>query len=109
LPRLGRRRHRGAVRRTGRHGAELGAPRDHEATEGVGVTMPDDFEHSLRQSLAMLAREAVPDAPASLAPLSPMRAVETRRGRRLGPRLLAAGVTIAVATASVVVALSLHG
>jgi len=73
------------------------------------VTMPGDFEHDLRQGLATLAREAVPEAPASLSTLTPMRSNETRRERRFAPRWLAAGIAIAVATASVVVALSVHG
>jgi hypothetical protein len=71
--------------------------------------MPDDFEPTLRQGLATLAREAVPDTPASLPTLPPMHAARTRRERHLGPRLLAAGIAVAVATASVAVALAVHG
>jgi hypothetical protein len=70
--------------------------------------MADDFEAALRQGLMTLAREAVPDAPASHEALAAMRSVSPRRARRLGPRLLAAGIAVAVATASVVVALSVH-
>jgi hypothetical protein len=73
------------------------------------VTVPDDFEQTLRTGLATLAREAVPDAPASLPTLPPMRTAPSRSERRIGPRLLAAGIAIAVATASVVVALAVHG
>ena len=70
---------------------------------------PDDFEPALRHGLAMLAREAVPDEPEAVAMLPPMRSVGARRERRLGPRLIAAGITIAVATASIAVALSVRG